>query len=269
MAEQILAELKKIPPVTRVSVVSLVGLTVPVMAKLVNPAYFVYFGPWVWSKFQLWRIPTAFFVGSTNINFVFEVAMLYRMLNQLESGHFAGNSSDLAFQLAVAGTSIILATRPLSSVLFLHSLLACLSYVTSALAPPGAQTSLMGLVTLPVRYFPYVMVVMDLLMAGPRAAAESVAGIIVGHAWWWGVWGGDLSATGGVLAEYALAPAWLRRFFGEGARRRREGEGTRTATGGVATGLRASGIEVVAPRRVANASSPEGHQWGQGNRLGS
>lgn len=74
--ESLITEIKKIPPVTRFSVVSLVGLTVPVMLKMLNPEKLVYFGPWVWKGFQLWRLPTSFFFGSTNINFIFEVSML-------------------------------------------------------------------------------------------------------------------------------------------------------------------------------------------------
>lgn len=74
--ESFIAEIKKIPPVTRFCVVSLVGLTVPVMLNVLNPEKLVYFGPWVWKGLQLWRLPTSFFFGSTNINFIFEVATL-------------------------------------------------------------------------------------------------------------------------------------------------------------------------------------------------
>jgi Derlin-2/3 len=171
----------------------------------------------------------------------------------------ANTSNDTALQIG---------TRPVGSVIFLHPLLAALTYVSSALAPPGAQTSLMGLVTIPVAYFPYVMVALDFLMAGPHRAAEAVAGLVVGHAWWWSVWGGSLGSRG-VLAQYGQAPQWLRNFFGEGRRPRPPAGPRGNATGGAAAGLRASGIEVVPPRRVANAEQSEGHQWGVGNRLGS
>lgn len=194
------------------------------------------------------------------------------MTNQLESTTFPGNSSDLAWQLFVASGAIILATRPLKSILFLHPLLACLAYVSSALAPPGAQTSIMGLLTIPVTYFPYVMVGMDLLSGGAYAAAQAVAGIIVGHLWWWAVWGGELGGAGvAAQGRWSEAPKWLRDWFGEGERGRGTGGGSgvrRGGGGGVAEGLRASGIEVVPPRRVAQARD-EGHTWGSGQRLGT
>lgn len=194
------------------------------------------------------------------------------MTNQLESTTFPGNSSDLAWQLFVASGTIILATRPLKSILFLHPLLACLAYVSSALAPPGAQTSIMGLLTIPVTYFPYVMVGMDLLSGGPYAAAQAVAGIIVGHLWWWAVWGGELGGAGvAAQGRWSEAPKWLRNWFGEAERGRGTGGGSgvrRGGGGGVAEGLRASGIEVVPPRRVAQARD-EGHTWGSGQRLGT
>lgn len=217
------------------------------------------------------------------------------MMNQLESVTFTNNSSDLAWQLFVASGAIIvrglrlhllthrhlltirrdiqLATRPLKSVIFLHPLLACLAYVSSALAPPGAQTSIMGLLTIPVAYFPYVMVGMDLLSGGPYAAAQAVAGIIVGHLWWWAVWGGELGGAGiAAQGRWSEAPKWLRNWFGERERGRGAGGGgsgvRRGGGGGAAEGLRASGIEVVPPRRVAQASD-SGHSWGSGQRLGT
>ncbi len=50
----------------------------------------------------------------------------------------------------------------------------------------------MGLVTLPVKYLPYIMIGMDLLTGGPYAAAQGIAGAIVGHFWTAGVLVDDL-----------------------------------------------------------------------------
>lgn len=46
---------------------------------------------------------------------------------------------------------------PLRSFIHTRPLLHCLTYLSSSLAPPGAQTSLFGVVTLPVQYFPYAL----------------------------------------------------------------------------------------------------------------
>ena len=122
----------------------------------------------------------------------------------------------------------------------------------------------MGLLTVPVSYFPYTMVAMDLLMAGPAAAAESIAGMIIGHLWWWGVFGGGLGSTG-VLAQMTQAPQWLRNFFGEGGRPRPSVAGM----GGNAAGLASGGVQVIPPRRVREQAQTTGHNWGSGQRLGS
>ncbi|EAU82900.1 hypothetical protein CC1G_05522 [Coprinopsis cinerea okayama7 len=266
--DQIVAELKKIPPVTRFMTVSTVSLTVPVLMQLLSPYRLLFVPQLVLKHFELWRLYTSYFLGTPSINFIFEMVMLYRSSDQLESGPYAGRSSDYAWQLFLAAGTILLATRPIQSYAFLHPLLACLAYVSANMAPPGSQTSLMGLVTLPVIYQPYIMVLMDLLMAGPRAAAESVAGIIVGHGWWWSMWGGGRLGDEGPLAQYGRAPSWLVSWFGERRRPRTSGGGVRTDTSGAAAALRASGIEVVPPRNLRE-SSPSGHSWGHGQRLGS
>ena len=138
-------------------------------------------------------------------------------------------------------------------------------YLSSNLAPPGALTSVMGLITVPIKYFPYVLIALDFLMAGPTLAAQSVAGAVVGHLWWWSVWGGRLGSQG-IWGAYASAPEWLRNFFGE-----RHSDQPPAAAGGTAAGLARGGIHVTAPRRPAapgGSSTTTGYAWGSGQRLG-
>jgi Derlin-2/3 len=126
----------------------------------------------------------------------------------------------------------------------------------------------MGLFTLPMKYLPYIMLGMDLLMGGPGAVAISLPGAVVGHLWWWGVWGSAIGGAGGVLTPYATAPQWLRDYMGEGNAPppRRAGEPTGANAGG--------GVHVIPPRRYATTSAPTppaatGYQWGSGNQLGA
>jgi Derlin-2/3 len=111
----------------------------------------------------------------------------------------------------------------------------------------------MGVVTVPIAYLPYALIVLDLIMGGPRAAAQSVSGVVVGHLWWWLVWGGGLVAG----SRAATAPRWLRRIFGSGA----GPSGSTSVAGSVA------GVHVIPPRRPEQ-SPTSGHQWGAGHRLG-
>ena len=138
-----------------------------------------------------------------------------------------------------------------------HAFLYCLTYLMCALSPPGAQTSVMGLVTIPVKYLPYALLAINVING---RASESVTGMIVGHLWWWLVWGAGTGAGAveqGRFASLALAPRWLRDWFGE-----REGE-HRAAN--------REGYQVHAPRQGAEqAAAPRttGHNWGSGQRLG-
>ena len=140
---------------------------------------------------------------------------------------------------------------PLGTFVHARPLLVCLTYLSSRLAPAGSQTSLFGLVTIPLVYFPYALIAMDFIMAGPRAAAASVTGAVVGHLWWWGV------HNTRALREWGTAPTWLRNFI--------DGPGR---PGGSATGG-SGGVHVIPPRRREEpASTSSGYQWGSGQRLG-
>lgn len=115
----------------------------------------------------------------------------------------------------------------------------------------------MGLVTIPVKYFPYALLAID---AFNGRASESVTGMIVGHLWWWLVWGANTGAGSveqGRFSGWALAPRWLRDWFGE-----REGEHRATNR---------DGYQVHAPtQRAEQAAGPRatGYTWGSGQRLG-
>lgn len=138
---------------------------------------------------------------------------------------------------------------PLGTYVFARPLLVCLTYVTSRMSPPGTQTSLFGMITIPLIYFPYALIALDFLMAGPSAAAASVTGAVAGHLWWWGVYHSR------ALADYSRAPRWLRRLVGQPPQG--------SASGGT------GGVHVVPPRERAEAAgSSSGHSWGSGQRLG-
>jgi Derlin-2/3 len=108
------------------------------------------------------------------------------------------------------------------------------------------------------------MIGMDLLMGGPQAAAQAVAGAVAGHAWLWSVWGTTFAAAG-PLADHARAPRWLANWLDGPVRR--SPQGGATSAGGAR--LAAGGVHVVPSRRAQVSGSSSGHQWGSGHRLGS
>lgn len=144
--------------------------------------------------------------------------------------------------------------RHLDSVVLFEPLLIALTYVKSSLAPPGTQTSFLGLVTLPGMYEPYMMVFIRLLVGGPAKAASGVIGLIVGHCWWWSVF--ERLGRRDFLERWAKAPTWMKIFVSD------------ELPGAAPSG----GVYVTAPRPRAGmpggSASTTGYRWGSGQRLG-
>jgi len=250
----LISEIKKIPPLTRLLCLGTVGITGAAKLGMLDLYWIIFNKEFVLQKFQVWRIYSSFFVGKFNLSFFFEMVMLYRALNELESQSYERRSSDLAYQLMWVAPAILAAT--FFQTPFPHkSLLISIIYLYSRLFPTG-MTSIMGLIQVPISYQPYIIIAFDLFAAGKGEAMLDVVGCVVGHVWWWTVWGGDSSGRG-VLGTRARAPEWLRRWMGESGPRV---VGAPRAVGG--------GVYVSPPRNVAATRSVGGHQWGGGRRLG-
>ncbi|KAI0044304.1 DER1-domain-containing protein [Auriscalpium vulgare] len=249
-------EVRKIPPVTRFVAASSLAVSIPVMMQLVSPYKVVFVKDLVVYNWEIWRVWSSFFLGSSGINFIFDFAMLYRTSNQLEEGHFLGRSADFAWQLLVAVGGILALNVPLQTYVHHRALIVCLTYLSSALAPPGTTSSIMGMVTIPIQYFPYALIGMDLVMSGAQAAGVGVTGAVIGHLWWWWIFGDDGHGLPG-LQEYGSAPRWVTSIVGANAPAR--------------TGPTEPDENDSQPRRPvrAAAAGEGGYQWGQGNRLGS
>jgi len=223
------------------------------MLKLLNPYKVIFVRALVTQQFELWRIWSSFFFGGSGLNYVFELVMMYHYSNTLEFGHYSRRSPDYAWQLTLAAGAILALNLPLGSFVHSRALTICILYLNSALAPAGTQTSLMGLITLPIQYLPYTMIGMDLIMGGPRAAAVSVTGAIVGHLWWWIIYGEDGRGLPS-LRHFGSAPPWVRTLVSDGV--------------GPVVG---TGVHVVPSRQQRGAfARATGYNWGGGgNRLGS
>ncbi|KAH7882330.1 Der1-like family-domain-containing protein [Phlebopus sp. FC_14] len=258
MAE-LVAELRKIPPVTRLLVGSSLGVTLPTHLRLVSVYKVLFITELITQNWEIWRPYTSLFLGGEGINYLFELVMLYRNSNSLESSHYERRSSDYAWQLFLASIGIIVLNRPLGSYKHDRALLHTITYVLCSLSPPGAQASVMGLLAVPIAYFPYALLGMDML-SGMHVAAQGVSGMLVGHLWWWLVWGSGTGAGGveqGRFASYARAPRWLRDIFGE-----REETNVGSSRGG---------YQAFAPRQRAErpaGTQTTGYNWGHGQRLG-
>jgi len=249
-------EIRKIPPVTRTLVGSTVVVSIPVMLQLVSP-YKILF---VWKLVkggQLWRIPTSFFFGGTGFGFIFDLVMLYRSSNTLESVWYSRRSADYAWQLTLACTAILGLNIPLNTYVHYRALLSCITYLGSRLNP-DAMVSILGLLTVKAIYFPFALLAMDLIQAGPQAAMVSLTGVMVGHLWYILEWQerGPTRPGGGRGAVLGSAPGWLQRLLG----RESEPAGGDARPYGSAFNPRGT--------TSANVSAAGGHSWGRGQRLG-
>ncbi|QRV81744.1 Derlin-2 [Ceratobasidium sp. AG-Ba] len=287
--DDVRAELMKIPPVTRFLVVSSVAISLPVMMHLISGTWFVYAPYYVLGKMQVWRIISSWLLGPPGIPYIFDLIMLYRASTDLEEAIFGGHSADYAWHLIVSGAAIMILNIPLQTLVFWRPLIMLLVY-RSAKANPDGQVSLFGLVSIKNAYFPFVLLVFDLINGGPGALVQSLTGVVASHAWFLlfpepgllrsaptapsapGVrtFGGSSTFTlsGGRPAaptsgaqgwrKWAVAPRWVRWLVG----------GMHEAPTGGSEG-RSWGTASVAPRGHAQAPAASGHKWGSGNRLGS
>jgi len=246
-------ELRKIPPVTRFMCGSSLAVTIPVMMQLLSPYKVVFVRALVTQRFELWRVWSSFFFGGSGLNYLFELVMLYRSSNALEFDHYSRRSPDYAWQLTLAAGAILALNIPLGSFVHSRALTLCILYLSSSLAPAGSQTSLMGLITLPMQYLPYAMIGLDLVMGGPGAAAISVTGAVVGHLWWWAMYGDDGRGLPG-LREFGRAPSWVHGLVSEGA----------------GPNVAGTGVQAIPPLQQRGPSGRTGYNWGGGgHRLGT
>jgi len=192
------------------------------------------------------------------ITFIFNVAMLYRNSNALEEGQYGQRSSDYAWHLIISAVSIIALNLPLRSVVHFRPLFVAITTIASAFNP-DQLTSLWGLVTFPQKYFPLVLVGLDLIIVGPAEAVASVTGIITGYALWMLEWketrGSRPPGSGRVFGQ---APGWLKAIVGDGVIIPPEGASRPGYT--------------VQPPRDAPApaeATTTGYNWGTGRRLGN
>ncbi|KAF4616956.1 hypothetical protein D9613_008729 [Agrocybe pediades] len=110
--DQIMVEVKKIPPVTKFLCASSLVVTFRVILNML-PLHNVLFMPSLtFGKLRLWTLHTSFFLGRTDLYYIVEFFMLYRSANDLESKSYFNRSSDLAWQLFWACWCIIPADAP-------------------------------------------------------------------------------------------------------------------------------------------------------------
>jgi len=260
-------EIRKIPPVTRTLAGATLAITLPVLLQLLSPYKILFVWKYV-QQGQVWRIPTSFFFGGSGITFLFDLIMLYRNSDALETIWFGRRSADYAYQLLIASCLILALNIPLETFIHFRALLICITYLASRLNP-DAPMSIFGIITVKALYFPFALLGMDLLNGGPQAAIVSLTGIVVGHIWFMLEWqeNGPTRPGGGRGAVLGRPPAWFARLVGSGAQGSVSGTTGGSTTGGAQADPRPYGT---ATRPRANEPpATTRHSWGTGRRLGT
>ncbi|KAE8255993.1 hypothetical protein A4X13_0g2846 [Tilletia indica] len=175
-------ELNKIPPVSRFIILGTLGLTVPVILKLISPSPFVFYLPLIRSHFQFWRPFTSFFLAGSGIQLIFDLIALFRSSTALEEGEpFYRSSSTYAWTLILTNALIVLLNIPLGSALHFRPMLYAITTFWSR-AYQSDSVNMFGIVNVRAPLLPYTYLILDVLMAGPHMAIQSGTGILAAYA---------------------------------------------------------------------------------------
>ncbi|BEJ12501.1 hypothetical protein CspHIS471_0209610 [Cutaneotrichosporon sp. HIS471] len=247
-------------PVTGFLLASTAVVTLPVLLQYIYSTSIaldwraVMRGSLVWTPF------TTFFYGGRGMPLLFDVFNLYRTSTTLEQSHFQDTAA-YAWNVSVLAVVILALNEfPVFQFPFLfRPLLTALVYVW-ARENPTAKVDIFGLISIPTRIYPFVIIALDVVQAGPRGALLSLMGILTGHFWWFMTAYLPLHAPPHLRRPNPFTvPRWYRSLF------QRRSRVTRTASVTKAPGVTASGPSP----RFANANDAVRHRWGSGQRLGA
>lgn len=95
---------RSLPPITKYYLFSSLATTVLVTFKLLDPYYLYLDWSLVLHKFQIWRLVTnLLFFGTFSMNMVFQLVLLVRYFNMVESQYYNGvrGTADMIVMLAI------------------------------------------------------------------------------------------------------------------------------------------------------------------------
>lgn len=207
-------ELRKIPVVTRTLLGGTLFVTLPILLQLTSAYGILFSVPKITRGFELWRLVTPFLYGGGGIPFLFDCFLLFRNSSGLEEGHFLNRTADYAWSLLLICSTIIVVNLPLGTMVFFHPLLMALTHLW-AQTHPNQQVSLFGLINMPAPYFPFAMIGIDLVRAGPQTALQAFTGLASAHLYFF-LTSIYPSQNGGRPLSFLATPRWLINQLGNG-----------------------------------------------------
>lgn len=173
---------RDLPVVTKYWLTSTILSTLVCHFGLTSVSNFALYWPFVWEKFQVWRLlGCAIYAGGFSFPYFFHVMMLYRTSEQYETNAYntgaGGTSADYLWLMTFSLLSFYLISGVFSMSFLSESLLFTIMYVSSRRNADG-MSNFYG-IKFKTLYVPWVNVAFKLLMG--HGIMLAIIGIAVGH----------------------------------------------------------------------------------------
>ncbi|CAD6334399.1 unnamed protein product [Miscanthus lutarioriparius] len=172
---------KSLPPISKAYGTLCFFTTVLVQLHILDDHFLILYYPWVFKKFEVWRLFTSFFfLGPFSINFGIRLLMIARYGVMLEKGAFDKRTADFLWAMIFGAISLlVVSVIPIFNTYALGiPMVSMLVYVWSR-ENPNAQINIYGLVQLRAFYLPWVMLLLDMIFGS--SLKPGLLGIMVGH----------------------------------------------------------------------------------------
>ncbi len=174
----------RLPPVTKFYLTVAVVTTICSSFKLISPQSLILYYPFVWNKFQIWRLFTCFiFFGNFGMPFLFQMFILGRYFNIIETENYPpdqpGKTAEFV-TLCLFGAFWMLFIAYFLGIMILGPAMSFMVMYIWSRRDPMSPANFYGF-TFKKWQIPPLMVVMAVLMKADPVL--DIIGIVVGHLW--------------------------------------------------------------------------------------
>ncbi|KAI9782028.1 MAG: hypothetical protein M1816_002137 [Peltula sp. TS41687] len=202
------------PPVSRTLAAATLTTSVLVHSRILSARYIIYYTPWLFKlPPDLWRLVTPFLLTEPGLSIILDTYFLYTYGSSLEteSPRFSQPGDFFTYLIFVGAVILIANATLLGGWVFSAALTIALAY-TYAQDNRGKKVTIY-IITIPVKYLPYALLLMALVTSGQRAALQQGSGLIAAHLYDFLT---RIYPTFGNGRNYIRTPAFIRRWFASG-----------------------------------------------------
>jgi len=156
--------------------------SVLVYTGILDFRYVIFVPRWIFKlPPDLWRLVTPFLITGPQFSILLDTYFVYTYASALEteSARFAHPGDFVTYLCFVCLTIVILNTGLFGGVIFTPALILALAYTFSQDQPRRQVTFFV--ITLPIKWLPYTMLLVTFIMGGPHAAKQQVSGLLAAH----------------------------------------------------------------------------------------